>query len=600
MTRLWKTVLLAQVLLYGVLGLWALSYAPRSLDRTVAARTGFTLEAPGAQGQRRISALSPTSSLYAAGIRSGDFLTYQRSADQDRFFGQEEKIGLLWTSATGLTHPVLLQPLPLSEQELQVRRVDYIVFWLTGFITLGAGLLIGLQRADSRSMRAFAQVMLAWNPWLFAFYLPASAAQTLFSHLHALYGASSYILFLYFALTYPGDAPLSGRPWALRLFIATFAGEAFIQGFGLAQGLGWIEPANWLPHIPIRFLMAMTIAATSVWILGLSWRRSAGVQRERLGWVVLSMGIAYTCYLLGNLEGLMGWTPVWMGSIRHTIVLIAHIALIYGILRHRILDFGLAVNRALVYTIISSILLVVFGVTEFAVDKLLHFQSRQQNIALDALVALAVILSFHRIQHFVNHRVDHTFFHHWHEAAQRMRNFVARAAHFTDPGILQSRFVQAVDEFGEAIGCAIYLGQDNGEFLLSQASLPRSPPQLGKDHELLVELRLHHDLVRIGECGMSQYGDLAIPMILRDRLAGVLLVGARRSGKLYRPDQVEELRHSTHRIGLHLESLRVHALEEENAAMQAKQTAMALECLQLQLENANLRLSMRSMDKHSS
>lgn len=129
----------------------------------------------------------------------------------------------------------------------------------------------------------------------------------------------------------------------------------------------------------------------------------------------------------------------------------------YALIRHRLFDIGFAVNRALVFTIISTILLLMFGVTEYAVDKLLHFEGREKNVIFDAAVALGIILSFHRIQHWVRHRIDHTFFGHWYAAASDLRRFVERAPNVIESSVLQTKYLAAMRKFCGARDVAQYL-----------------------------------------------------------------------------------------------------------------------------------------------
>jgi hypothetical protein len=79
-----------------------------------------------------------------------------------------------------------------------------------------------------------------------------------------------------------------------------------------------------------------------------------------------------------------------------------------------------------------------------SIDKLLHFHGRETNVIIDAAVALGLILSFHRIQHWVNHQVNHFFFHHWHEAAEKLRAFMGSATHISDANALQQKFIAAI------------------------------------------------------------------------------------------------------------------------------------------------------------
>src|SRR5262249_53738817 len=80
--------------------------------------------------------------------------------------------------------------------------------------------------------------------------------------------------------------------------------------------------------------------------------------------------------------------------------LLAPLVLAYAILRHRVLDLGFAINRTLVYGAVSAMLLAVFGLVEWAVEHFLPATVRETSVVIDALVALAVFLAFHRVRDF--------------------------------------------------------------------------------------------------------------------------------------------------------------------------------------------------------
>jgi hypothetical protein len=74
---------------------------------------------------------------------------------------------------------------------------------------------------------------------------------------------------------------------------------------------------------------------------------------------------------------------------------------------------------------------------------------------------------------------------------------------------------------------------------------------------------------------------LALPMTVRGQIAGFVLIGHRRQQELFRPDEQAHLARAVQSLGLDLESLRVDALERENAA-----TAQNERRLRLQLSQA--------------
>jgi GAF domain-containing protein len=86
---------------------------------------------------------------------------------------------------------------------------------------------------------------------------------------------------------------------------------------------------------------------------------------------------------------------------------------------------------------------------------------------------------------------------------------------------------------------------------------------------------LHH-------CANDLPGELALPLLVRGKLNGIVLMGFKQNGQHYRPDEVSLLANGAHQIGLDLESLRVSELEHrlrasDIAAEEARRSASMTE-----------------------
>jgi hypothetical protein len=333
--------------------------------------------------------------------------------------------------------------------------------------------------------------------------------------------------------------------------------------------------------IPTYNLLRQTLVCVSVICalsaLWVSWHRSRGTARQRLGWIGVCMGAVYAVSLFEYLVfGIMGFEssgPV-VPIFDLTVMLLAYCGFAYAMLRHRLFDFGFAINRALVFTIISTMLLLAFSFTEWSVDKLLHFEGREKNVVVDAFVALGIILSFHRIQHWVHHKVDHTFFHHWYEAAEKLRHFLDKAAHISDAMALQEKFILAVEEFSGTSGCAIYAvdkpGGSQGGFHLCHSTLDAAPARIGANDNAVLDIRHSRDVVDLGVGKHDLPGELVFPMTVRAELIGMVLLGSARSGRNYRPDEISLLANSVRQLGMDLETLRMEELERKATALEQK------------------------------
>ena len=342
----------------------------------------------------------------------------------------------------------------------------------------------------------------------------------------------------------------------------------------------------------VNGIISVVFAVTALWF---SWRSSTGTERQRLAWIGICMGTFYGVDLFSNvmfLSGIrMAGDAFTIG--RFSLMLLAYGGFAYAMLRHRLFDLGFAVNRALVYTIFSSLLFLLFSVTEWGIDKLLHFDGREKNLALDAFVALCIILSLHRIQHWVNHKVDHTFFHHWHEAAEKLRHFMALAPHISDAQALRSKFMAAVEEFAGTAGVAIYAMQTRKEaalgYTLLDATLAAAPPQIDANHNAILDLRHARAVVELAEHQHGLPGALAFPMLVRGEVVGLVLLAMKNNEHNYRPDEIALLGTSVRQLGMDLETLRIEQLERNAAELALHAAALEREAAALrQIVNGRL------------
>jgi hypothetical protein len=158
--------------------------------------------------------------------------------------------------------------------------------------------------------------------------------------------------------------------------------------------------------------------------------------------------------------------------------------------------------------------------------------------------------------------VERIFFHQWHENEHRLRLYVRQAAHITSVDALLSSFRTALERFSGQAGCAIYLKQADGDYELAAVStLPDAPSRMQTDDEIAVALRA--DMAPQQLTQGTAASRLALPMNHRGALHGFVLLGAKRDGEDYRPDECEALDFATRQIGLDLHALKVEMLERE-------------------------------------
>lgn len=577
----WKALLCAFALMCCALSLWPLDHWERFFVPEYAGTLGIQDGRPVPDHRFRINAMAPNSPLLAAGVHPGDQVAFVHENDSYRKLGTDELIPIRLFDQDQ-ARMVLVRPAPTTANQSYLWTVGVSSFGYA-WVALAIGFLIGWQRADSPAARILSLSIISLSVETAVVCLPAGPAAA-FCY-RALWPVTNMLVFLgvpYFTLQFPQAAP----HWRRRCVRWPFL---FLTAIWAMQAAALLLYMNHLLPLSLQALVVdnggydavlppilAAIVLTASWF---SWRRSTGAEKQRVAWIGICFGVLYSCAAASDFVHMLPINTgirLVLGSVQSVLILLSYVGLGYAILRHRLFDVGFAVNRVLVYSIMSTLLLTLFALTEFAVDKLLHFEGREKNVIFDAAVALGIILTFHRVQHWVNHRVDHVFFHRWQAAADQLRAFVERAPYITEADALQARFMQAIEEFAGARGSAIYWADAGGTFRLAHATLDNAPATIDADDDVAVELRHTRGVAELHERRVLP-GDLAFPLLAHHEVTGMLLVGARNGGQAWRPDELALLGQSVPRVCMALEALRLQKLERAVAEMDGQIRLLAAE-----------------------
>jgi hypothetical protein len=234
----------------------------------------------------------------------------------------------------------------------------------------------------------------------------------------------------------------------------------------------------------------------------------------------------------------------------------------YAILKDRVLDLGFALNRTLVYSLVSAILLGAFGLIEWSVDHFLKIEGREQNALIDAAIALGVFLTFHRVRDLVERAVEALFFRAWQIKAARLRKFVAEAAFITDRDAILEGLAGALSRFADGTQAAIYQLGDDGAFIGVAGALDGVPARLGENDPALVTLRAERKPVELHADDSAIAASLCAPMTHGSEVRGFVLMGTRPGGEDFRPDEIELIGWATVQVGLDLHAQEVTQLKQ--------------------------------------
>jgi hypothetical protein len=253
----------------------------------------------------------------------------------------------------------------------------------------------------------------------------------------------------------------------LLLIIVGTISQAFAPG--LVQGVGGIyNPlgVEGLPNVgePIQMILfaLMLISATSLFVR--QWRAS-GVERQQLKWFTYSATVAVIGLILtATISGAIG--SVWLGWAGNVIMIAGllgiPIAMGIAILRYRLYEIDLIINRTLVYVTLTAMLAVVYfgGVaTTQAIFRTLTGQEEQPQLAI-VISTLVIAALFNPLRRRIQSFIDRRFYRRKYDAAKTLEAFSAKLRDETDLEALNDDLVGVVAETMQPAHVSLWLRPD--------------------------------------------------------------------------------------------------------------------------------------------
>ena len=500
-----------------------------------------------------------------ADLRAGDRAVFPSTADRWLVPEEGSQLDILRQrdGEPDLTVSLVAQARHFTANE----RFDYLCRLLQAMPAMVLALLLARQRPLQPATRHLAWAFLGFaaSPFLNFTFGHALAPQVVKPLAFIAIPFAIYEV-MRFAMRYAADfkhplrSSLQGMLWPMRLLTMSCA-LALLLYF---SGQPW-PSLRWLLSITMGLGQAMTLLA-----LYTAYARSNGRARARTRFLIAAfvLGVAPVGLLLTAGERLPGFEagPLgWPLLLLFVGQLLSYLGLGYAVLRHRVFDLYLARDRALVYGValllVTSVVLTLKLLMQAPLSVLLGLLGEgMERKLVEAALAVAVYLSGHFTFHWLDHSVQHLVFRRRLHLAQRMRQFMREAEHISGQEQLLRRLHEELEHFSEHAGNVIYLRLAGGDFAQVFNSIPRAPHLVEGDDALLVKMRNEPrprwlDSGAQAELGSEVVGTLALPMLRRGQLSGLVVLGPRPDREAYRPEELELLTEVVAHVALDLQAI---------------------------------------------
>jgi hypothetical protein len=251
--------------------------------------------------------------------------------------------------------------------------------------------------------------------------------------------------------------PLEGHPGVRNPF-----------GLEVLEGLPWVG----LAATGIVLLLPLCILASALSLV-LRYRRSSGEVREQIKWIALAasfVGVVYVGGLVSELvfapESLVGdaAAPLWV-EIQRNLLMLSYagvpVAIGFAVLKYRLYDIDVVINRALVYGSLTISLAAVYWGSIVVLHKFFQVLTGSESQLAVVASTLAMVALFAPLRRRTQSFIDRSFYRSKYDARKTLVQFSSKLRDETDLEALSDDLVGVVREAMQPAHVTLWLRPEN-------------------------------------------------------------------------------------------------------------------------------------------
>lgn len=351
----------------------------------------------------------------------------------------------IWTD---LSHPgALIGDVVFSTWLAAVLAVGSVIAWrhpsnMVGWLFVGAAVILAM---------ALASKGYAWAAYHSDLELPGRQPAAWLSHWLALPGGG---LLLFAMILFPaGHLPSHRWRWPARILGAAFVVAALGPMFkaGPIDGLGKVAnpyAAPWGDGLWALSQIAQPVAAGAVAALIVSLvlrsRRGELVERQQIKWITYALAMLPIAFFASQAVQIVDQSREdWMGFAVIMVALVSvPVAIGVAILRYRLYDIDLVVNRTIVYVLLTAFLGGAYAGGVTVVQTLIPI-ARGNDLTV-AASTLAMAALFQPARRRIQRWIDHLFYRRKYDAQRTIDAFSSRLRDEIDLDSLENELMDVV------------------------------------------------------------------------------------------------------------------------------------------------------------
>jgi hypothetical protein len=206
-------------------------------------------------------------------------------------------------------------------------------------------------------------------------------------------------------------------------------------------------------NIPLALFPTIIACIVSVF---LRFRRARGVERQQLKWFAYGMTlsilmlIVIVILIFSNVNG----AP---GTLFYLAVVCIPISAGIAILRYRLYDIDVLINRTLVYGTLSALLALLYFGLIFALQSLFQGLFKQNNAVAIVVSTLVIAALFQPLRRRIQEIIDRRFYRRKYDSAKTLEAFSATLRNEVDLGQLREHLLKVVQETMQPVHVSLWL-----------------------------------------------------------------------------------------------------------------------------------------------
>jgi hypothetical protein len=358
-----------------------------------------------------------------------------------------------------------------------------------------------------------------------------------------------------FAARFPNDDAPGWRaifdkaaPWLAIPLLATTLPlwSALVLGSEITPAWHWF--AQYFPVV---------VETIGILILIANYVQERGEAHQRIKWVVAGFAVGYisdgAVTLLGDPHVHLwpiAWQPEFTPDILYGLWIVTPVAIAYAVLRHRVIDVRFAVSRAIVYAVLTSLVVAAFAFIDWIFTK--KMSAAGLGTVAEIGVAIAIGFWFNTLHKRIDSFVDGALFRRRHLAEKRLALAASALPHAASlPAAAELLTAEPVHAF-ELTSGASFMRSDDESFkrIFAIGWGEPSATELPNDDLLIARLRATREALSLHglywpaaqRCPEGAAAPvLAMPVFIRTQLAAIVLFGPHASGETFDPDELRSL-----------------------------------------------------------